>query len=438
VGLSLRNLNDLGGICEQLEILDRVVPTGNSSEKGKKKSLKRDYVKALCDYYLSHDYPEGIPEYWSRILGIESPMLCNRMQNIKSLDVQKDIWGSTEWGFQEKMDGVRMLIYYSKAEGLHFFSRNVSLLNFRLCEYHNIWMPNLDIKALEQFDSFIIDTEIICSNPHISTVIGNRGVRTETMLSAVTALLSLNVEDSLEMQQSQNCVLKFCIFDTIFFNRSFLTSSGLSITQGQRDKVTKKIYEILSQAGVNCVCMETVYDTDIKQNFYKRVMESKGEGVIAKHKDGLYLSTDNRSHTYWIKLKRTISGSLLSKPLNDTIDTYICGFERGELNKQYRNYVGTFIFAVQLNMEDGTTKEHIIAKCSGIKFADRKDATIYDADTNVVKLNPQWLNRVYSVDGQNISPRSKTIRNARMIEYRIDKNAIDCTMSEHDLNALVF
>ena len=70
-------------------------------------------------------------------------------------------------------------------------------------------MENIDLTPLKGM-RFMVDTEVVSTNPNISTVLGSKGVITQLQQ------IFLNVPQSHEIQRVDP--LKFLIFDCVFNN----------------------------------------------------------------------------------------------------------------------------------------------------------------------------------------------------------------------------
>ena len=68
-----RRLDQLKKECADLGL--EVKRSGN-------RESKTDYILALREYYISKNFPEGIPESLDLIIKIESPMLCSRINKL--------------------------------------------------------------------------------------------------------------------------------------------------------------------------------------------------------------------------------------------------------------------------------------------------------------------------------------------------------------------
>ena len=184
---------------------------------------KKDYVKVLQDYYLKEKYPEGVPSWLKVRLSMDSPMLCAQITGLKP-EAAEQVWNSDDWVFEEKINGVRMMLFWDGQE-LHACSRNLSLQDYLPVDYVDkfAFAPELEQKLRAAgAPKFILDTEITFSNSNVRTYLYNvKGVETVTMLQAVAAVLALNTEDSLKIQVTEgHFVLN--VFDILFFGKSLM------------------------------------------------------------------------------------------------------------------------------------------------------------------------------------------------------------------------
>ena len=89
-----------------------------------KKEKKEYYIRALRNFYLQRYYGslDSIPSDLQFILSIDSPMLCKRYQQCKK-EMQDKLWvDNNEYVIEEKLDGVRMLLYYNHETNSFSFS----------------------------------------------------------------------------------------------------------------------------------------------------------------------------------------------------------------------------------------------------------------------------------------------------------------------------
>lgn len=407
------------------------------TQNGKIKKTKKKCVQVLRDYYLQQKYGENVPLHLQLMLSFDTPMLADRVY-AKSMPVQEAIWKSSDWGFQEKINGCRMVIIYDPITGFHFYSRGVSVEDYLPVEYTDNIVHNCDEKRIRSQVNgpFILDAEVICTNPKISTILGKRGVITETQLQAVTALLSLNAEESRRIQNEENCPLKFCVFDVIYFE-DWLTEDHLAIPQIQREKVSKFLTKLTEQAGLNAVHLETIYDPEEKTALYEEIIATKREGVVAKHKMGTYRPVESRSRNTWVKIKRSVQQSLTSTEYNDTIDGFVTGYSLGEEGKGLEHLVGTLHFSIWVVDSEGKRKKHEIARISSSFTLEVRDKITVIGEDGKPTLHPGMYGQVAELDGQAISARSRRLSHATLVTWRDDKNSDQCVIEENFLNSMI-
>ena len=149
-------------------------------------------------------------------LSIESPQLAFLSTHLRPEEIE-EIYRSDNWIFEKKLNGVIMMVTYHPNSGFEFYSRNLSVSDYLPTEYsEKIWLGT-EVSFKNTFSSFVLDCEIMSSNPNICTVMGKRGVVTENELQAVTALLALNKEDSIRIQKEMNGPLKLHVFDCLYW-----------------------------------------------------------------------------------------------------------------------------------------------------------------------------------------------------------------------------
>ena len=326
-------------------------------------------------------------------------------------------------------DGVRILNFFLGEEKYNAYSRNNSTKDFLPISYkENICLDDVDFSKIT--DTFILDSECICINPRISTVLGRKGVITETQLQAVTALLSMNTIDSIRIQREEKCPLLFKTFDCIYYNGEWLIDRPLI----ERRNYLKKALQQLQLAGFRAQLPKS--NISNKKAFYQAIIKENGEGIVLKRIDSPYTPTSSRAHRDWVKVKRSFSESLEMQGLADTIDGFITGFEPGSKDKANANLVGTLIISTYLRDDEGNITTHEIAHVSSISDDLRKEITTYDEEGNPI-LKQDYYNKVVEVDGQCISARAKRLRHAVLVRFRPDRSSDTCILDESSLNALV-
>jgi len=409
--MALETTRSLGQLKAECKKLNLTVDIG-------KKERKEDYIRALRNYHIEVTHNNSIPKSLELMLEIDCPMLCKRYQELKEHE-QDALWNSPEWYVEKKIDGARMVMF-KVDESLDFYSRNLSVTDYLPVSYSSkIWTGYADLTKISS--KFILDSEIVCTNSNVSTILGNKGVVTETGLQATTALLALNDEQSHELQKSE-APLQFMIFDCLWFNGEWLLDKPLR----ERRKYMKQAYAELKEAGVNVALPPSSYKN--RKAFYNYCIKSGGEGVVFKNINSPYIATTSRRRDGWIKLKRTTS-----EALGDTIDGYISGFVQADPNKSWSDLIGGLEVSVTLRLNDGTEVEHMIARVSNIPMELRQEMTTQI--DNKPALKPEYYGKVVEVDGQCITSRAKRLKHAVLVRWRPDRSPDTCILDEDFLNS---
>lgn len=403
-----RTLADLKYECKNLGL--------DVTQSGKREA-KKDYIKAL----QKHFWPENPTPGFLWRMSIDSPQLAFLFTNLREEEL-KDIYESENYTFEKKENGVRMLIHYSPECGFEAYSRNLSVTDYLPVPYHDkIWWKSTQSGESWRSDfSFALDCEIVSIDPYISTVMGKRGVVTETVLQAVAALLALNAEDSVRIQKEMDQPLRLRAFDCLMLDGVDLRKEPYQNRRAALNQVMK-----ITELGLEIV--QKVKSVRIrKEDYLNMIWDEGGEGVIAKPIDMPYLDKDSRPRKGWIKIKRTVSGAL-----GDTIDGYVTGFEPGKPEKGFENLVGALHVTLILEDEEGNQTEHMIARVPNISFLERERMT--ELVNGKPMLKEEYYGQVVEVEGQSISARAKRLVHPRLIRFRTDKAKFECVMQEADL-----
>ena len=415
-----RKISELKEICENLNL--EVKPSGKNG-----RFMKDDYVKVLREYYLNKIFKgkDNAPTSLKLMLELETPMLACQQKDAKPEQV-KIMWDDdNKYSIEEKMDGARMLTMIFNTGGFSAFSRNNSDTNYLPIPYNTkIYTGTIDWTKIE--DTFILDNEIICTNPNVKTSFNN--LETETGLQAVTSLLALNKEDTIRIQKEYNRPLKFMAFDCIYWNGEWIMDKPL---KERREYLIKAVQQMID-AGFNIEVNKWQYNN--KKAFYKNIIKNGGEGCIIKDATSVYKPTSSRAHRSWIKCKKTMSEMLSETGTGDTIDGWISGYLPGEGKNEGK--IGSFEVSINLQCKDGSTIIHKIAYIGGIDDALRDDMTLIDENGNVT-MNPKYYGKIVEVDGYGISSRVMRLRHATLIRFRNDKSQDDCIYTEEFLKSMI-
>lgn len=394
---------------------------------------RMDYVLAMQDYYMDKYRAEGKATYGMEWMAkIESPQ-CAKSQSELTPEEFEEFINSPDTFVEEKFDGCRLVVIYSPEYGFEFFSRNRTVTDYCFANYTN-QIVGYEAEAWKGFfgKKFILDCELLSINPTIN----GRNVKTETILQAVSALLALEKEASHQSQIEAGYPLRFKVFDILSFDGKDL----FDFTQIRRKEL---LHKVLSAFHKKCEAngitqgawMEEVPyvegSGEVKKAYYKEVTGRGGEGLIIKTKSAKYKPVEARSVDRWLKWKRTVSES--AEIGGADIDAFISGWERGTVGTANENLIGSVDLSVFLTPSG---EEHVIARCSNLTAEVRQDMTCFD-ENGQMYLNPKYSKMVCTIDGQDITVRSKRFAHARILGFREDKKYFECTFSEALLASLV-
>ena len=435
----MAKLADLKKTCQVLHL--NPVPTKNSinkqtGEREKTLSIK-DCIKAIQEYYIENrkrmgTYDPSIEE----ILKMDSPMLALQIKHLKK-EQQDLIWKQDDesWVWEEKIDGCRCIITYSPALGFNIYSRNLSTTDQLPISYgQNILWPEMDLSELTF--PFVIDSEIVPMNEEIDKS-GAIVPVADTQQNLISAILSLNEQDSKAIQETNP--VKFVAFDVISVNGKSVCNQPLR----ERKKILNVLYNHLSKLGFPIEFPLTRQPGESKQDFYNNILSRGGEGVVVKDLESLYETKGERSGA-WAKIKRNISGSVMEMGLGDTVDAFVIDFEEGKPGTNNEGRVAALKFGIHLlgkNNEllvdqSGDPIIHHIATVSGLTDEFKDAVTTRDIFGNVA-LKQEVYGRVASIDGQDISSRTKRFMNAVLVCWRADRSADTCRIRQDILDKLV-
>lgn len=387
-------------------------------QTGKRES-KDDFIKALQGHYL--EQRKVTPGLVYR-LSLDCMQLALNAANLDKGELDR-IMDSSDYAAEEKLDGARLLVVFSPEAGFEFFGRNLSVTDYCPTDYSDkIWLgenpAGLDF-------SFVLDTEVVASVKEIDTKSLDRkkGVTTVTQLTATTALLALNAQDSIKIQREQGGLI-INAFDCLMLKGQDLKSWPYRKRKALVDKVVEK----LQAFGLPFEKVASVVED--KRAYLEEIWERGGEGVMLKPLEGSYLPTTSRPRTGWLKVKRTVSGAI-----GDSVEGFITGFEPGDQKRGFKDLVGALHVSVYLTGSNGERKEHLVARVANIELELRRQITV-QADSGVA-LEPEMYGKVVEVEGQSVSGRSLRLTHPRLLRFRSDKSPDDCVVSEEMLRKLV-
>lgn len=422
--------DDLG--LSPIPTKSKILPDGTRT----KVCSMKDYTTAIQQYYLSERKRLGTYDPSIEfMLKMESPMLALLLKHIPE-DTQKQLWddNNKDWIFQEKIDGNRQVITFdANTKSFHFYSRNLSVTDQLPIDYADkILLPQLNQDIINNMQSFVLDCEVVPANGAVT----DDRVKAELQLNVVSSILQYNAEESHYIQETNP--LKSIAFDCLMYNDEYLFDKPLR----ERREILGKLVQLLQLAGFRIELVNEKPEDMTKEDFYNSIIDSGGEGVVAKNLNDTYDIMGKRDGR-WVKLKRSVSQTL-NRFSSDSTDAFVSGFTLGNKGTKNENKVGSLIFSVYLTddnnellyNEDGTPMIHEIAQISGITDELRDMLTQYDDDGNVM-LNPRFMNQVAALDGQDVSSQEKRFMHATFQEWRLDRSYDTCKMKKSTLESMI-
>ena len=417
-------------VVNTLGIQDWVEYHQNAS--GGDKTSKEDYVKAIQKYYLIKRYGaiENVPRHMNLALQYLPQKAAPRNQlrpASKQQEIWAEVWHSPDYIVEEKLDGLRFRIIYLRDEGLHCYSRHIDANELLPIEYTNNFFTPFDPDKLDRsITSVMLDSELICHNPEFCTLLSDRGQTADTQLAAVSALMHMNVEDAINIQQGEGAILTPYVFDCLMFNDEIIIDKPL----WERKLRVRESIPLLNEAGFQGKEHKAYrLSKEKKHVLFDNILNRGGEGLVAKKINSPY--TPDARINDWVKIKRTVGGVL-----GDSLSGFITGYKPGEPGSGYETMVGSVEVSSNVQLLNGDIEIRPIANVSAFSADLRQRMTQYDSLGYPV-LNPEFLGRVMDVDGQSFSSRSKRLVHARFKGWRPDMTEFDCNISEEVIESLI-
>lgn len=333
-------------------------------------------------------------------------------------------------------------------------------------------VPEVNKEILKKYGikSFILDSELLPQYDQIYNMKDGTEVVADTQLSLVTSILG-SLDDLSHKIQETNPI-KFTVFDIVMINGVWLDENNynktietlknlrdnMKITNEEfeakeraykeyfscrnRIKTLEKVYTILKGAGLNNYIDRPKTTMVNKDDFYNNILAQGGEGVVAKDLNSLY-ETEGRRRGQWVKLKRSVSQSMMAENMGDTLDAFIIGFEKGNEGTSIENLISTLHFGIYLQDDEGNLlldnegnpKIHYIASVSGLSLALRE--TMTEIINGQVQLKQEYYNMVAEIDGQDISSKNLRFSHARLLRWRPDRSSDTCQIKYSFIKSLV-
>lgn len=427
-------------------------------------SAARDYTQAICllvmynkenpQYNGDFSHIKSTDDLWNGLhpatrfrLRAYTPCLAARYDELNEKE-QAKLFEDPNITATEKINGCRTWVIFTNDDQLHIFSRNYSDQDCSLLEYSS----NVD-QHLTRGDYqgvYAVDCEIVFEpGCDIRGDLEQLGLQTDSQLEAMVALLHTHPEDAIRIQQKfkdlyHRDIITFRLIAPLYVDGK----NYLKRTLGDGQDIYDRAIEAGQKMGLNIKPIRRCNGNRAeKEVFLNTILNDGGEGVVFHNRNGIYCTSENRSRTSFIKLKRTVSATENGVGLGDTIDAYVTGFTLGTTGTANEGIIGGFQFSIHVD-DEGRQYEHMIAVVPNITREERLLATwnnsegLYpttwkdkDGIEHPISLNPEFDGLVAELSGQALSAKSQRLEHPRMIMWRPERMPDSCIYTKAWLTA---
>lgn len=298
---------------------------------------KSDYIQALSklNAYRHHGYELNknlsAVDIWNALtpseryrLSFYTPCLARPIDDLNKSE-QRDIYTNPDWVFTEKHRGIRAVLIVNNGT-TNIYSRNYSD-NGSLIDYS----PRITQHGVYD-GTYAVDVMITLTEPFdITDDLQQHGINAASRPEQTLGLLNTDTPVSIGIQntalrQYGKQLLTFRLIHPMYVNGVDYMKRPLG--DGMDSFVYGDTIRIGQQIGLNIqpVRRSNATTEAEKRVFLKSILDNGGDGVVAQNRNGLYNTTDNRSKTSYVKIKRVTDDRMA-----DTIDTFVTGTENGKL-----------------------------------------------------------------------------------------------------------
>lgn len=420
----------------------------------------RDYVQANCllaefKKVVGEDFDMSVikdqTEIWGRLhpatkfrLRSYTPCLAARYDELKP-DQQKKLFEDPDWVATCKENGVRGWLINYKGD-IHLYSRNYSDQDCGLLEYWDHIAQ--DITPTDGI--YALDVEIKFEpGVDISQDLRELGLETDSPLEAMVALLHTHAEDAIRIQKKfQEKFGKDLIVFRAIAPLYFMGKNYLNRTLGEGMDVYQDCVMVGQALGFNIrEIARCSGNRQEKEIFLDNIIANGGEGVVFHYRKGNYCTSENRSRTSFIKLKRSVSATMSNQGMGDTIDGFVTGFKMGSNGTANEGLISALEFSIYIN-DSGNIRRHVIAVCPNITLEQKRlftwenadgcypqEVTLSDGSIKWISLNPEIDNLVAELDGQALSAVSRRLEHPRILMFRPERMAETCIYTQEFIDS---
>jgi ATP-dependent DNA ligase len=290
-------------------------------------------------------------------------------QGIKNQDHFNWLICNENYAAQEKLDGMRSIIFITKA-GLRIFSRSAGVDDPSRPLEKTSALPHLASLRFPHLVNTILDAEILAPGvdaAHLSGAIHSNGVG------------------------KTNGLVKIFVFDVLRYRGEDQSYKTLQ----QRIEVLDILNGALQSPYI--IFLPWAFTAKEKRDLYETVLSRGGEGIMLKRLNAFYIQ-GGRPANNWLKAKKSTS-----------FDCVVMGFTKGK--GKYNTCIGALVFGQYV---DGTLTE--LGQASGMS----------DAERNKMSAHPdEFIGKVVTIKGME-RHKSGAIRHPQYGGMRYDKDRHQC------------
>lgn len=455
-------------------------------------------IKRLGDYYIENS---NKPISWGAryVQSLETVQLCHHLKDdIKNFKGMTSPLESEDYISEYKMNGFRFIMTYDPKEGFHIFSRKESSTNYLNGEFTEkvlfiekglITLPKDYIGKFNY--RFVIDGEVTVDGANASF----EGVEYESVEDFIQAVLGSDAERA-RMFQKRGHKLKFTAFDVLYFEKDpteeppevsynyeelvlndkqanwvdeyysdYLETAGFVKARKRAKKLYSYLFNLrntpkydtrkfpfIKRRAIRKVLIQFLkknglpIEEIVGEDFYKMafldtVLREGGEGIILKNLNAPYIAglKSSRSHRANFKVKQTITQLMANSDITEDFDVFITGANPPKSDR-IKDMIGSLSCSVYVIDEFGETRIHEIANVSGLSHEWKRKFAEVNYETGEIKLNPEYLNKVISINGMalsgsNLKFHHAVLKDKNHIEFK-SKNPTACTWDKEALESM--
>lgn len=412
-------LSDLKDRCNQLGI--KPVPTRHRKNPDRFEVCADDCIKAIQQYNISslkiwmHLDEANNAEILTQM---KSPMLAKLIKH-QNDDIKKEIWDddNSTWRFERKYDGIRcLLLYNGDTRKFYVYGRELDDVTLLPKNYSSKFAFTNNIIPLvattsTMTDSFIIDCELIID-----------GFRHDVIQDILN-------DPYKDMEQFD---YKFMIFDLLnisdFIQSKLISKSRIIFNNVQLYTRLQRLYNLhamLSMYYLPLYLVDSKPSDMSKEDYYNSIINTGGEGVIAKKMNSSY-DIDGSRNGNWTKIKRLKYEGLGSLD-TDTYDLFVSDYI---INDNMVSGLELSSYLVDKNNNYVYDRfNNQIPVTLGILYDllpdTKKILTLYNSEGKPY-INPRFLDMVVEVKSSGFDDSTNQLQNLQFVCWRLDKNSRDC------------